>query len=71
MFKMILLFVVLFLLFRFGYSVYSILKNIKIIRMDSREKRQAGFSYDIPREKNISEKVRIVEEKRESDERKF
>lgn len=71
MFKMILLFVVLFLLFRFGYSVYSILKNIKIIRMDSREERQAGFTYDIPREKNISEKVRIVEEKRESDERKF
>ncbi|HNF27177.1 MAG TPA: hypothetical protein PKV80_22070 [Leptospiraceae bacterium] len=71
MFKIIVLAAVLFILFRFAYSVYSLIKNIRIIRMDSRDQRQAGFFYDMPREKNISEKVRIVEEKKESDERKF
>ncbi|HMV81021.1 MAG TPA: hypothetical protein PK453_19640 [Leptospiraceae bacterium] len=71
MFKIIVLVAVLFILFRFAYSVYSLIKNIRIIRMDSRDQRQAGFFYDMPREKNISEKVRIVEEKKESDERKF
>ncbi|HMZ61034.1 MAG TPA: hypothetical protein PL048_19815 [Leptospiraceae bacterium] len=71
MFKIIVLAAVLFILFRFAYSVYSLIKNIRIIRMDGRDHRQAGFSYDKPREKNISEKVRIVEEKKESDEGKF
>lgn len=71
MFKIILLAVILFILFRFTYSVYSLFKNVRVIRMDGRDHRQAGFSYDRPREKNISEKVRIVEEKKESDERKF